>query len=346
MRPFRDSTEPGKNPASGRGKLRERMSRDGYLFFRGLLPRGDVAAVHRRIAAIALEAGWLSRQHGSIECVADPAGFCVDPEPEYLAVIERFNRVFEFQALSHHPALVNLIEELLGDEVLVHPKPLPRMIFPSRVAYTTPAHQDYPNIQGTTEVYTAWIPLMDCTSECGGLCLAEGSHTEGVFEFGIGNGAGGIEIIDPLTGRWAGGEFKAGDVLLFHSLTVHKGVPNVGKRLRMSVDARYQRVRDPFNPENADRPYGAPATWEELYAHWTDAQRARLAYYWERANLTFKPFDRTWFDRRDALGFELGEQGDSRARSVLLRIMMRDPDPEKRGRAKRLLPTLSKLEAP
>lgn len=344
MRLFRDSTELGQDASSNSMVLRERMASDGYLFFKGLLARNDVSPVHRQIAALAREAGWLSAEHDLSECVADPAGFCVDPEPGYVAVIERFNRVFDFQALSHHPSLVGVVEALLGDDVLIHPKPLPRMIFPNRSTYTTPAHQDYPNIQGTTEVYTAWIPLMDCPSECGGLSVAEGSHTRGVFDFGIGNGAGGIEITDPLTGRWASAEFNAGDVLLFHSLAVHKGVPNVSERLRMSIDARYQRVADPFNPDNADRPYGGPATWDELYADWTGEQRAHLAYYWKRYDLKFKPFDRTWFDRRDALGFELGEKGDPRARSVLLRIMMRDGDPKKRERAQRLLATLPSPE--
>ena len=98
-----------------------------------------------------------------------------------------------------------------------------RNIFPDRLEYTTKAHQDYPNVQGTTDVYTAWMPLIDCPPELGGLQVARGSHTLGVLEFGIGTGAGGIEILDPLEGRWTGGPMRAGDVLVFHSLTVHKG---------------------------------------------------------------------------------------------------------------------------
>jgi hypothetical protein len=43
---------------------------------------------------------------------------------------------------------------------------------------------------------------------------------------------------------------------------------------------------------------------------------------------------------RDALGFEFGEAGDSRARSVLQRIVARDADAEKRARAQRLLDAL------
>jgi hypothetical protein len=40
------------------------------------------------------------------------------------------------------------------------------------------------------------------------------------------------------------------------------------------------------------------------------------------------------------LGLALGEAGDPRARSVLQRIVARDPDPAKRERAARLLAAL------
>jgi hypothetical protein len=124
-------------------------------------------------------------------------------------------------------------------------------------------------------------------------------------------------------------------------MAVHKGIPNRSDKLRMSIDARYQRASDPFNPMNIDRPYGLPDTWEALYATWpaTDAAR-ELQYYWERFELDLKPFDPRWFDRRDEIGFELGENRDPRARSVLMRIVMRDADPTKRARAQTLLDAL------
>jgi hypothetical protein len=316
--------------------LAARIARDGYLYLPGLLPPDAVASVQREVATIARDAGWLRRDAPLADAVADPRGFCVDPEPRYLEVLRRINRLESYHALKHHPQLLEFFELLLDAPVLPHPRVLMRNIFPTQPEYTTKAHQDYPNVQGTTDVYTAWIPLIDCPPELGGLQVARGSQALGVLEFGIGNGAGGIEILDPLEGRWTGGPMRTGDVLVFHSLTVHKGVENRSDRLRMSIDCRYQRVRDPFNPDNAN-PDGQPLTWEEVYAGWrSDA----LKYYWTRLPLREVPFDRTWFDRRDALGFALGEAGDPRARSVLQRIVARDQDPAKRERAARLLATL------
>lgn len=316
--------------------LARRMARDGYLYLPGLLPTEAVAGVQADVAAIARDAGWLRADAPLAAAVADPDGFCIDPDPRYLEVLRRINRLESYHALKHHPALLGSVERLLGAPAFPHPRVLMRNIFPGEPEYTTKAHQDYPNVQGTTDVYTAWIPLIDCPSEVGGLQVARGSHQLGVLDFGIGNGAGGIEILDPLEGRWTGGPMRAGDVLVFHSLTVHKGIENRSARLRMSMDCRFQRVRDPFNPDNAN-PDGQPLRWEDVYAGW---RSEALQYYWTRLPLTPAAFDRTWFDRRDALGFELGEAGDPRARSVLQRIVSRDADPRKRERAVRLLAAL------
>ena len=316
--------------------LAERMRRDGYLFLPGLLPVADVAAVQHQVGEIARDAGWLRRDLPVESAIADPSGFCVDPDPTYLRTLRQINRLEDYHALKHHPALIDLFERILGGPILPHPRVLMRNIFPAREEFTTKAHQDFPNVQGTAEVYTAWMPLIDCPMDVGPLQVAVGSHLAGVYDFGIAGGAGGIEISNPLAGRWVSGAFAVGDVLLFHSMTVHKGVPNRSNRLRMSMDVRYQLVSEPFNIGNAN-PDGQPLSWDEVYEGW---RFDTLKYYWQRMPLTLKPFDPVWFDKRDALGFERGEAGDPRARSVLQRIVARDADPEKRTRAQRLLDAL------
>ena len=316
--------------------LRARMERDGYLFLPGLMPRAPIDALQAEIAAIARDAGWLRADASPALAIADPAGFCVDPEPRYLEVLRRINRLERYHALKHHPVLLGFLERLLDGEVFPHPRVLMRNIFPAREAFTTKAHQDYPNIQGTTEVYTAWIPLIDVPMEAGPLQIAAGSHRGGVYDFHIGAGAGGIEIRDPLEGSWVSGGFVVGDVLLFHSMTVHKGVPNRSDRLRMSMDVRFQRADHPFNPDNANLD-GQPLSWDDVHDGWTSDE---FKFYWRRLGLTESTFDRQWFDKRDALAFELGEAGDPRARSVLQRIVARDADATKRARAQGLLDSL------
>ena len=163
MTPFVDSA-----PLIGDGAaLMARMRRDGYLFLPGLLPPEPVRALQRQVGAIAREAGWLRADTPVEESIADDEGFCVDPDPAYLRVLRRINRLRDYHALKHHPALMGLFERMLGGAILPLPKVLMRNIFPNRGDFTTKAHQDFPNVQGTEDVFTAWFPLIDCPIEIG-----------------------------------------------------------------------------------------------------------------------------------------------------------------------------------
>ena len=317
--------------------LAARLEGDGYLFLPGLLPAVDVANVQRQVGGVVRDAGWLRRDAPVAAALAEPAGFCVDPEPAYVDDLRKINALHDYHALKHHPRLIDLFTTLLGGPILPHPRVLGRNIWPDQPAFTTKAHQDFPNVQGTEEVYTAWIPLIDCPIAVGPLQVAQASHRRGVFDFVIAAGAGGIEISDPLSGQWRSAGFAQGDVLIFHSLTVHKGVANSSDRLRMSMDVRYQLLSEPFNLDNANAD-GQPLAWDDIYAGWT---RPELQYYWQRLPLNLKPFDRVWFDKRDALAFASAEAGDKRAQSVLQRIVARDPDPAKQARAQGLLDRLA-----
>src|SRR5262245_13128809 len=106
--------------------LAARMARDGYLYLPGLLPVDAVTRVQQDVAAIARDAGWLQSDAPLADAVADPRGFSVDPEPQYLVVLRRINRLERYHALKHHPALLGLFERMLGAPVFPHPRILMR----------------------------------------------------------------------------------------------------------------------------------------------------------------------------------------------------------------------------
>jgi len=57
-------------------------------------------------------------------------------------------------------------------------------------------------------------------------------------------GGSGVPV-DEQEAAWHSIDFQAGDVLFFHSYTIHKALPNLsGTRLRVSTDNRYQRPED------------------------------------------------------------------------------------------------------
>ena len=176
MKPFLDSTDV----VDDADELRRRCERDGYLFIRDLLPPVVLEDLRRKLLEVAREGGWLRHDTPLADAIADPDGFCAEPQAAYLKIYSRIYQLQDLHALMHHPNLMSLLEGLLGAPVLPHPSIISRTIFPQREAYTTPAHQDFVPIQGTPDTYTAWIPLTNLPPEMGGLQLAVGSHLNGV----------------------------------------------------------------------------------------------------------------------------------------------------------------------
>ncbi len=332
MQPFLDSTDVVNDEL----ELRSRAQRDGYLFIRGLLSPDVLESLRLQFLKIACDAGWVRRDAPLEDAVANLDGFCVEPEPEYMGVYRHMYELQEFHALQHHPSLIGVIEGILEEPVMPHARIIGRTIFPQRDVFTTPPHQDFIPIQGTADTYTAWIPLGDIPPALGGLQIASGSHRRGVYDFRPAMGAGGIAVTDPLEGTWVNTPFKQGDVLIFHSMVVHKGVSNSSDRLRMSIDARYQKISDPIAPGSL-LPHSQPHTWEEIYADWVSSD---LQYYWQKWNMEVKAYDNSYHEKRDQMGFDMAEKGDKRAISVLQRVVARDTDPAKRARAADLLERL------
>ena len=334
-RPFTDSTAIRDNADA----LRERLSVDGYIFLRGLLPVEPLAALRRQCLAVIAEAGWLRQDRPTDDAVARPEAACVDPDEDFVAVLRRLYRFEALHALPHQAALIGVFERLFGEAVLPHPLVIPRIVFPQRAEFTTPPHQDFVHIQGTPETYTAWVPLADCPISRGALSVAQGSHKHGVLDFAVSSGAGGMIVSDPLEGRWRTGDFALGDVLIFHSLNVHRAMPNLSPSLRQSVDMRFQRASDPVT-ELSLSPYAGMGTWEEIYDGWSgDVPQ----YYWRDGETRIASFDRQYYERRDAMAFAMAEQGDGEARAALQRIVQRDPDAGKRDRASRLISKLDRV---
>jgi ectoine hydroxylase-related dioxygenase (phytanoyl-CoA dioxygenase family) len=152
----------------------------------------------------------------------------------------------------------------------------------------TPPHQDFPLIQGTTNTWTAWIPIGDCPLVHGGLTVLRGSHKLGNVPIQHTRGAGGIAVqLCPGETAWAQGDYEAGDVLTFSSLTVHKAIKcKIREMIRLSLDVRYQPVDQPV--EEASLKPHCDLSWDEIYANWKSDD---LKYYWKSLPLQLIPWD-------------------------------------------------------
>ena len=279
--------------------LRQRLDTQGYLFFRELLDPGRVWDVRLQILGVLKEAGWLKADSDLATGMADVSRACAYPEPEFLEVWNNVVKLEAFNTLPHSPAIFDLMEKLIGEEVLAHPKKTCRISFPQAVGRgydRAPAHQDWISVQGTFATHTCWTPLGDCSRELGGLLILAGSHKRGLHEPQLAMGRGGIEIdIDTLEGEWVTADFQIGDVLIFNSLTVHMGLPNLTPdKFRLSVDCRFSGVSQPV-VAHTFQPHVGHADWDEVYAGWGSEG---LQYYWEKYNLNIVPFDTSYAETR------------------------------------------------
>jgi hypothetical protein len=298
--------------------------------------------VRSRLLAKAAAGGWLESASPVDAGIANPASACKDPEERYMKV---FRHIWSDEALHRlrtNPRVLDLFSRIFGEPALAHPMFVQRNIFPQSGSFdfTTGVHQDRVHIGGATS-YALWMPLGDCPREKGALAVAAGSHTQGILETRVGTGAGGMDISVPIPGTWVTGAFKAGDALIFQDVTVHKALPNLTREIRMSFDARYQPASQPIADTNMV-PYSGCGTWEDVYAGWQDPAGQ---YYWKAFDLQVIPLDRSHYERRDAMAFEMAERGDPKARDAILRIIQRDKNPQKRARAEQLLANLGKPAA-
>jgi ectoine hydroxylase-related dioxygenase (phytanoyl-CoA dioxygenase family) len=277
--PFVESNEIINDSAA----LRCRADRDGYLFLRDVVDGKSILETRRDITAILQGVGWIQEGTDSFEAITTHPAILSGME-EFKPVYDEILKLESFQSLAHANIFFTLAEALLGPDVLLQPSNILRIIFPSDLDQTTPAHQDYVHIQGTPEVWTAWLPLGDCPRKLGGLSVLSGSHKSGIFPVTKASGTGGLRSETEAFGEdWVSSPFNLGDMLLFHSHTVHQGLPNLsGDRLRLSADFRYQKATDPVIHQVLT-PHQGRLTWEDVYADWKSEE---YQYHWKKIPLT------------------------------------------------------------
>lgn len=283
MKPFREM----KTNDLVSSTLQEEMDSRGYVLIRGLLPHEDITQLLRKITQVLSDRGWLLPGHDLLERIADLSATCGDPEPAFKDAYQSVFNLESFHALPHHPALQKVMKMLVGDHLLIHPKPIGRLIFPHCEHLTVHAHQDYRFMGGDPECFTVWIPLHDCPANVGPLRVVEGSHRLGYVHHEDDNlHVPEIPAKADVGGEWVGGQINAGDVLIFHSLTVHAASPNLSNRLRISLDCRFQDYRRVLNPANLVFSGNSGKSWEKTYADWRSDD---LKYYWKTLPLVFQP---------------------------------------------------------
>ncbi len=205
---------------------RQGFTQEGYIFLQGLLSYEDVKRltelVERHVRAHQRE---LAAQNAEGVSRAGEISFT-----QHLA-----ERDPDLAELVRHPRLVEVAVALLGanldlywDQAVYKLPDTPRDF---------PWHQDNGYTAVEPEQYlTLWLALGDVSVQNGCLWVLPGSHRGGVrphLDTPIGKAA------DPGDGTGVPIEAKAGDVLAFSSLLLHKSGPNLSNGERKAYIVQY-----------------------------------------------------------------------------------------------------------
>ena len=246
-----DATAAAGDPT----RLKALLAEHGYLLLRGALNRDLVQRVRDDLIAVLHECNIL-------ESPTAPPIWSGGPPPteeEYLAYYERAVQLDSFNRLAESAEVRAVMEAIYDGPVQVWEQRLLRIIPPDpdgAAPLGVGAHQDGSPQLGylTQDFCTAWVPLTDIDDRLGGLAVVPGSHRGGV-RAQTGSASSSLRTAKtqtfeaPSAGeQWVTSTYRPGDLVVFASMTLHKGQPNTSDRLRLSCDFRYQ-------------PEGAFANW-------------------------------------------------------------------------------------
>ena len=229
MKPLRTANHTIGHPA----ETLKMIEADGYLFFRDVLDHGAVRRLKQKYLDVLVDWGFVDKDaEEPIWNGKDLSDFPLKIEPLHDA------RVWEHFVAE--PPIDAFFTKLLGAppfwlEITEYRITPPAATFPEDPFFGR--HQDAFYNMGM-ECFTCWIPLMEIDDTVGGLAMSPRLHRQGFFhdqndppQYRIPPGA----LPDD---NWHRSVYRPGDMVMFHKMSPHSGLPNMSDRFRMSMDVR------------------------------------------------------------------------------------------------------------
>ena len=257
------STQHNRNRLTAEQK--QQFREDGFLFVRDLLPSEALQPLIDELAERVDDGTRAAVEHG----ILDPSDtYDNEPFEKRLGMVSDacsdpnwvWSNYFRDQkirtagmfTLRTAPALLDVIESVIGSEILAHPQFNYRAKLPNQDITVIPWHQDLayliPEEAGETLVVNVWLPLVEATEENGCMQVIRGSHRFNLIDHNYQDptpghtGGKGISEAELPPGDIVTAELDGGDVLLTNERVVHRGLPNRSDTVRWSVDTRYSQI--------------------------------------------------------------------------------------------------------
>jgi len=247
------------------------FQRDGYVVVRGVLSDADLQPLRAELTAWITAKACALHAAGKIAELHGEADFdtrfgllmaqCGEIQDGFDVMYVRGSATFQ---IFQTPALLQVVEQLIGPEISLNPishyrakPPIGQTREDVKGYFAVPWHQDSGVIvpeADASEIVTCWIPLVDVTSEMGCLQVLPGGHLHGHLPHYAAPGYGTSIVPDLFpAGKPVHLEVAAGDVVIMHRHCPHHSGPNQSKRCRWSIDMRFHRTGDnsgrPWQPE-------------------------------------------------------------------------------------------------
>ena len=243
--------------------LKQQFESRGYYICKGLLSAEVVQSVRSEMEAIVdFLADWLVTR----ELIKDPMKEepfetriaklyhdNLDEAPKNLRHFLNRSGLFD---LFFNAELLDLVEEILGPEIRLYPNYSARPKLPDWEGTLVLWHQDggytdsMSGQNGSADqlrMVNVWSPLVPTRVENGCMQFIPGTHKLGIVPHVSKKHY--LEIADdhlkPRLKYAVNIEVDPGDVVLFHNLLFHCGLPNKSKTVRWSLDWRYQDATQP-----------------------------------------------------------------------------------------------------
>lgn len=235
------------------------FERDGFVLIDDVFDASDLqplieefeAAIDTR-SRFLLQDGKITNLHEELPFDKRLAAINDECEEIFFTLFGKSHHGPALWELIRNSNLLGVVESLVGPEIYCHPTYNVRPKLPRQERTVVPWHQDAgyltPDADGSL-IVSCWIPLVDATVENGCMELIAGSHREGIVQHENVIHYLDIDETNLPAGRRITMPVPKGSLLLLHSMTVHRSLPNTSDGIRWSVDLRYQ---DPAQPTGRD----------------------------------------------------------------------------------------------
>ncbi|MCC6445263.1 MAG: phytanoyl-CoA dioxygenase family protein [Armatimonadetes bacterium] len=237
--------------------LQHRFNEEGYIVLKGFLDPKDI-----RDARSAME-GLVDREAEKLMAAGKSEG-PLHGEPLETRLLRLYENHMEeipilFRPELHqeglfdlffHPGLLDIAEAILGGEIRLYPNYSARPKLPDNARTEVLWHQDggYTGGEaGDLRMVNVWTPLVPARRENGCMEFIPGTHRLGLVphegrEYYLEIAS---EYLLPRKKDAVAIEIDPQDIVLFHNLLFHRGLPNRSAKIRWNLDWRYQDATQP-----------------------------------------------------------------------------------------------------